>query len=64
MEYKVEYSYMRNGKRVTEHDTSYAYRAQDAVDDVRRWYANLDGFRIETVYRDSGTCWDITEAWE
>lgn len=64
MNYKVEYSHIRNGRRVTEYDTTFQLTTQDAADKIREWYGDLDGFRIERIYKDAGNCWEISEAWD
>jgi predicted TIM-barrel fold metal-dependent hydrolase len=65
-EYKVIFSYSKEGKRVEEFDVCYASTTQDAVDKVRRWYNDLGlkGLKIERVYIDTGKSWDIREYWD
>jgi hypothetical protein len=64
-DYKVEFSYrLATGKRRTEHDTTFAASAQEAVDRVREWYGDLVGFRIEVIYADRGNCWSICDDWD
>ena len=66
-QYKVEFSYMLTPdttRRVTEEDTSTACTTQDAVDQVRAWYGDLAGFRVEQVWIDRNNRWEVTEAWE
>lgn len=62
-EYKVTFSYLRNGdgKRVYENDFSYHHRAADAADEARDYYGDLPGFRIERVYIDAGSAWEERE---
>lgn len=63
-QYRIEYSYTTSdGQRENETDTSTAWTAQEAVDDVRRWYGDLDDLRIEYVWVDRDNRWEITEAW-
>ena len=63
-EYRVEYSYaMPSGIRNYEDDTTLAATAQEAVDRVNGWYADLPNFRIEYVWIDHNNRWKITEAW-
>lgn len=60
-EYRVEYSYIRNGKRVHEYDTgidSTAYLAAEAVLDAN---ADLPGVRIERVWVDVNNRWEERE---
>ncbi|MBR4283685.1 MAG: hypothetical protein IKT48_03135 [Anaerotignum sp.] len=63
-EYKVIFSYIKEGKRVEEFDVCNASRTQDAVDDIREWYSDLKGLRIERVYIDTGRSWDIRDNWD
>jgi len=60
-EYKIEFSYMRDGRRVREYDVITSSRAADAADEIRREYADLDGLRIEQVWIDTGRAWEIRE---
>lgn len=63
-QYRIEYSYTNSaGQRKYETDTSTAWTAQEAVEDVRRWYGDLDDLRIEDVWIDRNNRWEITEAW-
>lgn len=62
-EYRIEYSYIASdGQRKYETDTSTDWTAQDAVDNVRRWYGDLDDLRIEDVWIDRQNRWEITGA--
>lgn len=60
-EYKVEFSYIKNGRRVSEHDTTRASRAADAAEDIRREYSDLEGLRIEYVWIDTGRAWELRD---
>ena len=57
MQYKVKYSYMRDGKRVYEEDTLWAESAHKAVFYTECEYADLPNLRTEEVWRDDGDCW-------
>ena len=63
-EYKIEYSYTQNGKRIHEIDVSVNWTTQEAVDAVREYYSDLDDMRIERVYIDVGNRWEVRENWE
>lgn len=64
-EYKVEFSYkLATGRWKTEEDTSMAWTAQEAVDQVREWYGDLVGFRVEQVWIDRNNRYEVTEAWD
>ena len=63
--YKVVFSYkLASGKWITESDTSSTWTAQEAVDQVRSWYGDLVGLRIEQVFVDRQNRWEVTEAWD
>ncbi|MBQ7436133.1 MAG: hypothetical protein IJV30_02260 [Oscillospiraceae bacterium] len=59
--YKVQFSYIRSGKRVYEYDEITASRAADAAEEVRRYYNDLEGLRIEQVWIDTGAAWEVRE---
>lgn len=63
-EYKIEYSYDQNGKRIHEIDVSANWTAQEAVDAVREEYSDLDGLKIERVYVDIDRRWEVRDCWE
>lgn len=64
-QYKIAYSYITStGQRKHEEDISTAWTAQEAVEDVRRWYGDLNDLRIEDVWIDRNNRWEITEAWD
>ena len=60
-EYKIEFSYLRDGRRVYETDFTNSSRAADAADEIRREYSDLDGLRIEQVWIDTGRAWEVRE---
>jgi len=60
-EYKIEFSYMRDGRRIYETDFTHSSRAADAADEIRREYSDLDGLRIEQVWIDTGRAWEVRE---
>ena len=60
-EYKVRFSYMRDGRRVYETDFTYTRNAVVAAYEIRREYSNLDGLRIEQVWIDTGRAWEVRE---
>lgn len=60
-EYKIKFSYVRNGRRVYETDITNSNRAADAADEIRREYADLDGLRIEQIWIDTGIAWEVRE---
>lgn len=57
-EYRVEYSYIRNGKRVSEYDTGFESTAYFAAEAVRDANADLPGIRIEEVWIDRNNRWE------
>lgn len=64
-EYKVEFSYNgAKGKRIHEEDTSLAFTADEAVENVRNFYRDLPGLRIERVFVDRNNRWEVTTAWD
>lgn len=62
--YKVIFSYIANGERVTEYDVTFQCSASDAVREITRRNGDLDDFRIDTVHADGGDCWWIDDTWE
>lgn len=65
--YKVEFSYLQDGKRIHEWDVFWADNAQEAVDNCRSEYIRdfTDKFgRIEEVLYDGRECWEIKENWK
>ena len=63
-EYRIEYSYITStGQHKYDVDTSFANTAQEAVNNIRRWYGDLSGLCIEYVWVDHKNRWEITEAW-
>lgn len=60
-DYKIEFSYICNGRRVYEIDVTNSSRAADAADEIRREYSDLDGLRIEQVWIDTGRAWEARE---
>ena len=63
-EYKIEYSYISDGKRVYEIDVSVNWTAQSAVDAVREYYSDLTDLKIERVYIDVRNRWEVRDCWE
>lgn len=65
-EYKVAYSYYSNDrcKRIYEEDTTTAFTAREAVEDIERWYSDLTELRIEDVWVDRDNRWYLTDAWD
>lgn len=60
-EYRVAYSYLRGGERITEYDIGMDWTAHEAAQAVRDANADLPGFRIERVWIDTGGAWEIRE---
>lgn len=60
-EYKVEYSYIRNGKRTYEYDVCHDWTASEAAESIRSEYADLPGLRVEQVWVDTGRGWEARE---
>lgn len=60
-EYRVEFSYIRNGERVSEYDTGHESTAYFAAEAVREAYADLPGLRIEQVWIDRDNRWESVE---
>lgn len=60
-EYKVEYSYIKDGKRVYENDFDVDWTASDAAEAVRDANSDLPGLRIEHVWVDTGKAWEARE---
>lgn len=68
-EYRVEYSYLATGadgktSRKKDVDFVITNSAQSAVDDVTRRYAGeLADFRVEAVYREGQSRWNVVDVW-
>lgn len=60
-EYKVAYSYIKNGERITEYDVGMDWTAEEAAQAVREANADLPGLRIEQVWIDTGRAWEVRE---
>ena len=60
-EYKVKYSYIRNGERITECDTGFESTAYFAAEAVRDANADLPGLRIEQVWIDRNNRWESVD---
>lgn len=66
-EYKVEFSYLQEGKRVKDKDWFTADSAQEAADDCRYAYFqefSLQEGRIENVYRLTALGWELRSNWD
>lgn len=64
-QYKVLFSYTAaSGLKAEEYDTSYAWTAQDAVDNVRKSYQDLKNFKVLAVWFDDENQWIITARWD
>lgn len=60
-DYKVEFSYLRNGRRVYEVDFVQSGFAANAADEIRRSYSDAPSLRIERVWLDTGCAWEVRE---
>lgn len=63
--YKVELKYISpySGRVIDEIEVEVAANAQEAVDMVRRDYANMQDVCIDCVYAETAT-WDVTDEWD
>ena len=63
--YKVEFKYISpySGRVIDEIEVEVAANAQEAVDMVRRDYANMQDVCIDRVYAETAT-WDVTNDWD
>lgn len=63
--YKVEFKYISpySGRVIDEIEVEVAANAQEAVDMVRRDYANMRNVCIDRVYAETAT-WDVTDEWD
>lgn len=63
--YKVEFKYISpySGRIIDEIEVKVAANAQEAVDMVRRDYANMQDVCIDRVYAETAT-WDVTNDWD
>lgn len=63
--YKVEFKYISpySDRVIDEIEVEVAANAQEAVDMVRRDYANMRDVCIEHVYIDTGFAWDVVDNW-
>ena len=63
--YKVEFKYISpySGRIIDEIEVEVAANAQEAVDMVRRDYANMQDVCIDRVYAETAT-WDVTDEWD
>lgn len=64
-QYKIRFAYTSDtGHRHEEEDTLTAWCAQEAVDQIRKWYSDLKNFHIDIVWKDRNNRWEICEAWD
>lgn len=63
--YKIEFRYtsIYSTKVVNEIEVEVAANAQEAVDMVRRDYADMRDVCIDHVYIDTGFAWDVVDNW-
>ena len=63
--YKIEFKYISpySGRVIDEIEVEVAANAQEAVDMVRRDYANMQDVCIDRVYAETAT-WDVTNDWD
>ena len=63
--YKIEFKYISpySGRVIDEIEVEFAANAQEAVDMVRRDYANMQDVCIDRVYAETAT-WDVTDEWD
>lgn len=63
--YKIEFKYISpySGRVIDEIEVEVAANAQEAVDMVRRDYANMQDVCIDRVYAETAT-WDVTDEWD
>lgn len=65
--YMIEYSYYRDGRRIKEEDEYWGNNTQEAVNICRaeniELFADYSG-RIEKVWVDNWSSWDIVDDWE
>lgn len=59
--YRIQYSYLRCGRRVYEYDETRADKVTEAVETFRRWNDHLQGLRIEQVWIETDTAWKVCE---
>mgnify|MGYP006965455873 FL=1 len=64
--YKVELKYISpySGRVIDEIEVEVAANAQEAVDMVRRDYADMRDVCIDHVYIDTGFAWDVVDNWD
>lgn len=61
MQYRIEYSYIEDGERIYEEDTASAYNLKEAIRETEAFYDDLEDFRIDRVWKDTGRRWeDVT----
>ena len=63
--YKIEFRYtsIYSTKVVNEIEVEIAANAQEAVDMVRRDYADMRNVCIDNVYIDTGFAWNVVDNW-
>lgn len=63
--YKIEFKYISpySDRVIDEIEVEVAANAQEAVDMVRRDYANMQDVCIDRVYAETAT-WDVTDEWD
>ena len=63
--YKIEFKYISpySDRVIDEIEVEVAANAQEAVDMVRRGYANMQDVCIDRVYAETAT-WDVTDEWD
>lgn len=64
MQYRIEYSYIENGQVEYEESTCTAYSVKEAIIATEAFYDDLEDFRIDRVWKDTGKRWeDVTPDW-
>lgn len=63
--YKIEFKYISpySDRVIDEIEVEVAANAQEAVDMVRRDYANMQDVCIDRVYAETAI-WDVTDEWD
>lgn len=63
--YKIEFKYTSPycGRVIDELEVEIATNAQEAVDMVRRDYADMRNVCIDNVYIDTGFAWGVVDNW-
>lgn len=60
-QYKILFSYIVDGNRRYEYDIATKFTTDEAVAEILKEYADLEGLRVDHVWIDTGSAWEERE---